>query len=506
MFGSLTIPSACACAAAVCAVALGQDAADSAAALQQRMQQMQEQIEALKKQNEVQSGEIQQLRTERGEQWLTEQRAAQIREVVTDVLADSVTRASLQESGAVAGWDKGFFLASDDGNFKLWIRGQIQARGSYNRVPAAATTTGSHQSSNEYGFELRRVKLFFMGNIVDPSWQYQVEVSFERNGAVAGSNQVVLENAYVQKVFDGGVFVRAGQWLSEFNQEEMVSSSAQQFAERSIVNQYFSVKWVQGVELGITQEWWNMWLSFNDGGGNRNIQVIQTSNLVEWAATLRSEFKLAGTWAQQRAYQGWIGSEFGAMLGAGVNWQRGTGVQGIRNAISNGTIPGAPGGGEQASLLTYTADLGLRGSGWSANVEGFGNVLYGFAPTAVLPTQPTSLGVVVQGGVFLSEQLELIARYEGLWVSSGIANATVPNALNNQTLNIVTAGFNYYFSKNQCKLTFDAGYAFNAVRFSSGLYGQGLSEADWRSTLNAATASGGGEGEVVVRTQMQLMF
>jgi hypothetical protein len=112
----------------------------------------------------------------------------------------------------------------------------------------------------------------------------------------------------------------------------------------------------------------------------------------------------------------------------------------------------------------------------------------------------------VQGGVFLTKELELAARYEGIWVTNGIRNATTPNALNNQTLNIVTVGGTLYFNRNQLKLTTDVGYAFNAVQFSSGLFGEGISGADWRPTLNAATAGGGGSGEIVFRSQMQLLF
>ena len=48
--------------------------------------------------------EIAALKSNQGEQWLTEQRADEIRGVVQDVLADSNTRSSFQQAGgAVAG-------------------------------------------------------------------------------------------------------------------------------------------------------------------------------------------------------------------------------------------------------------------------------------------------------------------------------------------------------------------------------------------------------------------
>ena len=63
--------------------------------------------------------ELAELKQAEGQDWLTEQRAGEIRGIVQDVLADADTRTSFQSSGAMAGWNKGFFLASPDGNFKL---------------------------------------------------------------------------------------------------------------------------------------------------------------------------------------------------------------------------------------------------------------------------------------------------------------------------------------------------------------------------------------------------
>ncbi|MFO0782897.1 MAG: porin [Phycisphaerales bacterium] len=477
----------------------------SAQDVERRFQQMQEQIDTLRKQNESQAGEIKQLKTERGENWLSAERAEQIREIMRDALADAGTRASLEGDHATAGYDKNFFIQSADGNYKLAIRGQLQTRFAFTHVDPQVVA-GVDQSENEYGFEIRRLKLFFQGHVVDPSWKYQIELSLERNGAVSGATQISLENAYIQKMLGDGMFVLVGQWLNQFNQEEMVSSAAQQMVERSLVNQYFAVKWVEGAQFGIQQDWWRGWASYNDGGANRDIQIVQAENLTEWSLTGRVEFKLAGSWDQFATYQGWIGSDFAMMIGAGINWQRGTGVQGIRNTVGNGTLPGAPGGGEGVTLLTYTTDLNLRGSGWSVSAEFLGNAIYNFAPTPVLSGTPQSYGVVVQGGVFLVPTFETTLRYEGLWVTNGVSNATTPNALNNQTLNIVTAGFNWYISKNTLKFSMDGGYAFNTVRFSSGLFGEGISGAEWRPTLNAATAQNGAPGEVVIRTQLQLLF
>jgi len=104
--------------------------------------------------------------------------------------------------------------------------------------------------------------------------------------------------------------------------------------------------------------------------------------------------------------------------------------------------------------------------------------------------------------VFLTEELELVARWEGLWVSSGFRPGVyAPNSLNSQTLNILTMGMNWYFDKNQLKFQIDGGYAFNPVLFQTGLFGENIAGADWRPS-----ATGVGAGEVVIRGQLQLLF
>ena len=83
--------------------------------------------DALAQINELRA-EIASLKAQNGENWLTEQRAAEIKGLVQDVLADADTRASLQGGGSTAGYDNGFFIASSDGNFRLNINGGASIR------------------------------------------------------------------------------------------------------------------------------------------------------------------------------------------------------------------------------------------------------------------------------------------------------------------------------------------------------------------------------------------
>ena len=84
-----------------------------------------------------------------GDQWLTEERAAEIRAIVGDVLADAGTRESMQSSGMTGGWNKdqgGFFLASPSGDFKLNIKGQVQVRWAWSSHPRWRIVTGCYST------------------------------------------------------------------------------------------------------------------------------------------------------------------------------------------------------------------------------------------------------------------------------------------------------------------------------------------------------------------------
>jgi len=440
-----------------------------------RFDRLQSEVEALRRKTDEQEKKIEELKSENGEVWLTAQRAQQIRGIVTDALSDSANRSSFRKDGAIAGYDNGFYLASADGNYRMNIGGQVQSRFSYAYATRSSLNSEQRQAGaqNESGFELRRVRINFFGHVFDPSWTYRVQFASDRDGGNL-NNPFNLEDVFIQK-----------------------------FAERSLVNQYYNTKWIQGILLGWESEKLRTYASYNDGGANRNLAAIQPNGeVVDWAFTGRVEYKLDGEWGQFKDMQGWRGSPFAAMVGAAVNWQHAPGnPPDGRPSIGNGQI--SPTTNDQLTLLTYTADFNLRGNGWSLWSAFLGNYLYDGGNAAVAQGIESSLsyGAVVQGGFFVADALELIARYEFLRVNSGQAASDVNSALSRQTLNLATVGFNYYFNKNDVKFTLDAGWAFDSIQFSNGLFGEPIAGTDWRGT-----GTGTGNGGVVVRAQLQLLF
>ena len=106
-------------------------------------------------------------------EWLNEERAGEVRSLVQDVLADSQSRTSLQDSGMMAGYKagKGFYLSNQDGSFSLMMSGQLQTRWVMNNNSGRllAGDPDPSASENQWGFQVRRAKVRFQGNVIDPS-------------------------------------------------------------------------------------------------------------------------------------------------------------------------------------------------------------------------------------------------------------------------------------------------------------------------------------------------
>ncbi|MEE2681477.1 MAG: porin, partial [Planctomycetota bacterium] len=201
-------------------------------------------------------------------EWLNEERASEIRGIVQDVLADSQSRTSLQDSGMMAGYKagKGFFLSNSDGSFSLGISGQIQTRWVLNNNPGNNPTFNENntgfsgfdnrdQEETSWGFQVRRAKVRFQGNVIDPSWTYAVNGSFEgpdnagqfNNGIFAwgvgtpsNGGTFQFQEAYIAKELDNGITLTFGQFKTPWMREELVDSSQQLAVERSVINEFFN--------------------------------------------------------------------------------------------------------------------------------------------------------------------------------------------------------------------------------------------------------------------------
>ena len=417
--------------------------------------------------------EIAQLKQENNEGWLTEQRSADIRGVVQDVLADADTRASFQDSAATAGWKKGFFLASPDGNFSLKVSGQLQVRYVLNSRKGNTRLGPFNPPNTQWGFENRRTKLSFSGNVFDKSWTYKIKGAFSR----AGGN-FFLEDGYVQKKLDGGLAIKVGQFKAPWMREELVSSSKQLTVERSIVNEYFNQGYSQGIQLGYEADSFRAWAWAGDGIGSRGFGPARfNSQNTNWDRTAtnysfagRAEYKISGDWSQFKDFSSKRGSNSGMMAGVSAVTQRAN--QNL-SADADGT-----------KVYGITGDFTWDMSGASLFVSGvWTNV---DSPNAGGDSNPW--GVTIQGGYFVTESVEAFVRYEYMDYD--------PTLLTNVAkYDGFTVGGNWFINSS---VKFSADFSYNFASLAAGAFV--ASSAGFRAD------EPGEDGQWAIRAQLQLLF
>lgn len=485
-----------------------------------------EEIKVLRQQNEALATKVGSLeeRVLADGDWLTEERAREIRAVVTDVLADSAARESLAGDGATAGYDKskGFFLASADGNYTLSIKGDMQIRWAYNSRDIGAATAAQGSPSNTtsddaWGFELRRVRITFFGNVVDPTWTYELKIAFNRNAVSA--NNAFVDEAFITKDLGGGWSLRAGQFKVPFLREELVTTTAQLAVERSLVNDFFSANKSQGLRLAWQDDQFKVEGFYGDairavgtspygvttgGAGPLNAGAAQgvltsqntnfNTNQTDYAFAARVEWKPTGDWKQFKDMQSYRGEGQGMLFGLAGYAEQVDAVSGV-------------GGATPDVILSATADASFDFGG--ANIFAYGvyrNVSLQ-SPQAVrgggTSDEINQWGAVLQGGYFVADDVEMFARYE-IGDSDDDQYRTQSTALlaSGQDLSVLTVGMNWWLAgvKNkQVKWTTDFGYSFEPlVDFA----------ASGANYLPDYTATGGetNDGQWVVRSQLQFMF
>ena len=431
--------------------------------------------------------EIATLKTQNTDKWLTSERAEEIKGLVRDVLADADTRASLQGSGATAGYDNGFFVSSADGNFKLRINGLEQVRFVYNQ------NNGPNPSVAEWGFENRRTQLTFSGNVVDPSWTYAVRFNYgaDVDPYDATVNAFVLQDASISKSLDNGWGFTAGQFKTPYMRESGLNDGVQLAAERSVVDYRFSSGYQQGVMLNYSADQFRMSASYGNGFREVNGTDAQFQNQAwnaggtSFAVAARAEFKLSGDWAQFSKETSFRGESSGFMLGAAIGYEN------DRGAGSN------PAGIDPYNSVKWTVDATAMFGGSSLSAAFVGqNAQHDATTSAANPgaaVQAKDYGMVVQGGHMLSDEFEVFGRWE-YYNLQNTANSGAGTLMEN----IVTVGANYYFARNNAKFTVDVGIPMN--KNSNTGYGNSFTGDQGAGWVNST-----GE-QWNIRAQLQVAF
>lgn len=365
--------------------------------------------------------------------------------------------ASGQESAAgEAGKDaKGFFIKQ--GDTRLNINGHFQFRYFLNFRDEDAV---GDQNDLANGFGFRRVRLGASGQLTK-------ELGYMIQGDFLNGESFKLYDAYGWYKFNDSTTLKFGQLFKlPVLKEELNSHLALQAVDRSTVNAVFTPNYSQGVQLDVVGDTIRGSFAISDGFNALNTDFISAGE-ADYALSARGEWKWAGEWKQYDQFTSWKEAEYAGFVGAAVHYQSG----------------GETGGTTDRDIFEYTADVSVKGDGWNI-------FAYGVGRRVEEPgVEYDDFGALIQGGLFVSEQVELFARY-------GIVMPDDDRA-NGDDFAEATVGANYYlFPKSQAaKFSVDGTYAFDnttdsivSQRVTDGL----LTDAE--------------EGEVYIRAQVQIVF
>lgn len=153
----------------------------------------------------------------------------------------------LSNASAEAGYDKGFYIADDEGNFKLKTNLQVQSQYQFLSLDEAGGSETVHT------FQIRRGRIAFSGFAFSENltFKFQIEALGGKASATnkgADMSGPSLKDGYINYKFADYFQLRTGQHKLSFNREELTSSSKQQFVDRSMLNDVFTL----GRDLGLT--------------------------------------------------------------------------------------------------------------------------------------------------------------------------------------------------------------------------------------------------------------
>jgi hypothetical protein len=497
-------------------------------------------IDSLERRNKSLEGQVAELKALEGEKWLSQERADQIRGVVSDMLADAETRSNLRQDAMTAGWNDGFFLASPDGRFKLQIEGLVQPRFMWSQVrdnqidltsPNGFKTpfTIPDPVESNYGFDSNYNELVFRGHVFSPAVEYMVRTNvaltrsydlgtepgnFNSVQGQSASGNLYLLDAWVRIAFADEWSFRFGQYRSPYAREQLVTEKNQMAVSRSTIVRNYGLWYTQGIELQYQGDDFRWNLSV-DSGGSANVagtqlQVMSTSPLnapwsvqsASYSFTTRLEWKPFGSWTDFNSFTSPMGGQQGLLLGLAFHTQGSRPDQVEANPPSDTGLP-------ENYWDAVTADFQWNMGGASV----FGSFFYNYVdsnttyatnfqnPNVATPSvgNVNAWGFTLQPSLYIAPKWEWYVRYEYGYISFQNTDGLASGALGElgqiqfqNPYNVITTGLNWYIDGQDLKWTIDFGYGITDINFAW----QNL-PAGWRISAS---------DQFVMRTQLQLVF
>lgn len=435
--------------------------------LQRQLADLQRQVEQLKAEREARSGPT----------------ARDVDATVDAVLKDADTRSQLfaESGGITAGWqDDRFFIGSADGKFVMSPYIQFVFRS----VSNLREDTSGDDHTTDNGFEVRRLKLGFDGNLWGPDLKYRFLWATDRK-----TGDLVLEEGFAMyRIGNLGlpepVSVQFGQFKNYFGHEQMASSRKLFAADRSLANDVFlnGDNFVQGIGLlyneGSRGGPLKAYFAFHDGNNeaNRNFQDFPT-NKWDYGGAARVEYKAMGDWKHYEDFTARKVDKSLLVFGMGLDYSEAGDFSQFLHTVD---------------VQFKTGPVALYGAfiGRSLHNAGVGGKGTGTEDPAGAGTASAyDYGLHAKAGYMLTEDWEVFGQYSYIHFTGEEFPSAASEACN---LHEITTGVNWYVRGHNAKFTADFSWFPNGTAVSN----------DGGGVLSQSN----GRNEFMLRVQFQLLL
>lgn len=419
----------------------------NAQSTKQEIEELKQQIQAIQQQSQQQ---IEQL-----------QRKVEMLETAREVDKERIV--AVEEENRDAWWQtfkakykKGLTFESDNGNFKMRFR----IRGQFRLTVDQQDDRHPETSTN---FNVQRLRLKWDGHAFKPWFLYTVQVNIV--------DDLDLRDMYFTVAYNDNIAPRVGQWKVPFGRDELTSSSALQFVDRTIINDEFGLGRDRGAALlGGFGPLYNFSYSGGVFNGDGRNGTSTDSNLL-YAGRLqfgigggdKKKFGANGSYATGAPYK--IVPNFAKaptfVVGAGIGAL--PGLNCTRKSPDNDTCDRM---GElgyvRADYTTITGDINFKMPIFNVQGSYYGRWLN---PDETGINQDTAYdqGFNAQAGVFvLPETVEVAGRFS--WIDYDTSSGVLPPGVGSvrDISWAITPGVSYYISHDhRWKIQLDYNYIQN---------------------------------------------
>ena len=368
-----------------------------------------------------------------------------------------------------AGYDGGFYVKTIDGNYKLKVNCMIQAR----EIVDWRNLDPGDGDPDEAGFVLARAPVIFSGNVFSPKLTYWLILQASRS-----SGTEYVEECRINYEFENGLYVQIGRFRDPtFMRELDVSYARQMSAERSYSYAIFSTGIQEGICLSKQNDYMRVMTFFTDGRGSGNPGAAMDfhEDHSDFALSTGVDLKLAGDWTQYGDFASWQDEPFAFFIGADLHYE---------TPETGDTDPA----NDLNEFIEWTVDATLERSGWMA----FGSVVQRSSLVAGEDINQTGVQALTAYQI-IPNKLEPFFRYEYIDFDGFTNVGSGKTAVADSSVNLITAGGNWYFKRHNAKLTVEVVHALDPIPVAV-------------SSTGLLLDASGNSGQTALITQLQLLF